>query len=187
MLKSYDDRWQVDGSSEGEEVLADSQRLNYPTPPTTAPPINFVLTEFHVLLLYPNRVIGVSVLNQSMVFEDFYNEVSHLICGGTVVFGPPTDTVWDGRPTLLYTTQNTLSFKHGSYRGTATLFWIWHRRERVALCVPVSLSISRYTLYYNNSAHLILQFFTLHSKNTVKCTINNKNYSLILCYRVNMV
>lgn len=76
MLKSYDDCWQVDGSSEGEEVLADSQRLNYPTPPTTAPPINFVLTEFHVLLLYPNRVIGVSVLNQSMVFEDFYSEVS---------------------------------------------------------------------------------------------------------------
>lgn len=90
MLKSYDDCRQVDGSSEGEEVLADSQRLNYPTPPTTAPPINFVLTEFHVLLLYPNRVIGVSVLNQSMVFEDFYSEVSHLISGGTVVFWPPT-------------------------------------------------------------------------------------------------
>lgn len=108
MLKSYNDRWQVDGSSEGEEVLADSQRLNYPTLPTTAPPINFVLTEFHVLLLYPNRVIGVSVLNQSMVFEDFYSEVSHLISGGTV--------------SLLYTMQNTLSFRHRSYRCTATLF-----------------------------------------------------------------
>lgn len=136
MLKSYDDRWQVDGSSEGEEVLADSQRLNYPTPPTTAPPINFVLTEFHVLLLYPNRVIGVSVLNQSMVFEDFYSEVSYLISGG-----PPTDIVWDGRPRLLNTMQNTLSFKHGSYRGTATLFWIWHRRERESSAVCASQSV----------------------------------------------
>lgn len=168
MLKSYDDRWQVDGSSEGEEVLADSQRLNYPTPPTTAPPINFVLTEFHVLLLYPNRVIGVSVLNQSMVFEDFYSEVSHLISGGSVVFGIPTDIVWDGRPTLLYTMQSTLSFKHGSYRGTATLFWIWHRRERVAPCEPVSLSISRNTLYYNNSRSSDITVFHITIKEYLK-------------------
>lgn len=66
---------QVEGSSEGEEVLTDSQRLNYSA--STPPPINFVLTEFHVLLLYTNRVIGISILNQAMVFEDFYNEVKY--------------------------------------------------------------------------------------------------------------
>ncbi|KAG8282980.1 Vacuolar protein sorting-associated protein 18 like protein [Homalodisca vitripennis] len=65
----------IDVAGEGDEVLADSQRLNYPLSPPAAPPINFVLTEFHVLLLYPNRVVGVSTLNQAMVFEDFYNEV----------------------------------------------------------------------------------------------------------------
>lgn len=53
--------------------MSDSQRLNYPA---SAPaPLNFVLTEFHVLLLYPNKVVGLSILNQSMVFEDLYNEV----------------------------------------------------------------------------------------------------------------
>lgn len=148
MLKSYDDCRQVDGSSEGEEVLADSQRLNYPTPSTTAPPINFVLTEFHVLLLYPNRVIGVSVLNQSMVFEDFYSEVSHLISGGTVV-------------APLYNAEHPFIQAWIIQGDSDTLY----RRERVAPCVPVSLSISRNTTTH---AHLILQFFHITIKEYLK-------------------
>lgn len=127
--------------------MADSQRLNYPTPPTTAPPINFVLTEFHVLLLYPNRVIGVSVLNQSMVFEDFYSEVSHLISGGTVV-------------APLYNAEHPFIQAQIIQVYSDTLY----RRERVAPCVPVSMSISRHTLYYNNSRSSDIAVFSHYNQ-----------------------
>ncbi|XP_054289696.1 vacuolar protein sorting-associated protein 18 homolog isoform X1 [Macrosteles quadrilineatus] len=81
---------QVDISGEGEEVLSDSQRLNYPA---SAPaPLNFVLTEFHVLLLYPNKVVGLSILNQSMVFEDLYNESYGRLV--TITKDPTKGTVW---------------------------------------------------------------------------------------------
>uniref|UniRef100_A0A8D8Y9F0 Vacuolar protein sorting-associated protein 18 homolog n=1 Tax=Cacopsylla melanoneura TaxID=428564 RepID=A0A8D8Y9F0_9HEMI len=41
----------------------------------TAPGVvSFILTEFHVLLLYPDHVTGVSLLSKQMVFEDYYNE-----------------------------------------------------------------------------------------------------------------
>lgn len=42
---------------------------------STAHPLSFVLTEFHVLLLYTNHVKGVSLLNQELIFEDIYNDV----------------------------------------------------------------------------------------------------------------
>ncbi|XP_046660133.1 vacuolar protein sorting-associated protein 18 homolog isoform X2 [Homalodisca vitripennis] len=83
---------QIDVAGEGDEVLADSQRLNYPLSPPAAPPINFVLTEFHVLLLYPNRVVGVSTLNQAMVFEDFYNESYGKLV--SITKDPVKGTVW---------------------------------------------------------------------------------------------
>ncbi|XP_076171976.1 vacuolar protein sorting-associated protein 18 dor [Ptiloglossa arizonensis] len=41
---------------------------------STAHPLSFVLTEFHVLLLYTNHVKGVSLLNQELIFEDIYND-----------------------------------------------------------------------------------------------------------------
>lgn len=39
-------------------------------------PLNFVLTEFHALLLYSDHVKGVSLLNKELIFEDIYNDVS---------------------------------------------------------------------------------------------------------------
>lgn len=41
----------------------------------TSIPLSFVLTEFHALLLYPDRVKGISLLNQELIFEDIYNDV----------------------------------------------------------------------------------------------------------------
>lgn len=42
---------------------------------TTTVPLSFVLTEFHALLLYADRVKGISLLNQELIFEDIYNDV----------------------------------------------------------------------------------------------------------------
>lgn len=42
---------------------------------TTMVPLSFVLTEFHALLLYPDHVKGISLLNQELIFEDIYNDV----------------------------------------------------------------------------------------------------------------
>lgn len=64
---------QLNGTGEGDSMLINSQLLNYPSP--TMPPISFVLTEFHVLLLYSDHVTAISILSQSIVFEDIYDEV----------------------------------------------------------------------------------------------------------------
>lgn len=42
---------------------------------TTSAPLSFVFTEFHALLLYTDRVKGMSLLNQDLIFEDIYNDV----------------------------------------------------------------------------------------------------------------
>lgn len=39
--------------------------------------ITFALTEFHVLLLYANRVEVLSVLNKETYFVEYYDEVCH--------------------------------------------------------------------------------------------------------------
>ncbi|XP_014226256.1 vacuolar protein sorting-associated protein 18 homolog [Trichogramma pretiosum] len=77
---------QVDTKSDPENILINQQFL--PCPETsllsssinntnkkkTAAPLSFVLTEFHVLLLYVDHVKGVSLLNQELIFEDIYND-----------------------------------------------------------------------------------------------------------------
>lgn len=45
------------------------------TSQVTTAPLSFVLTEFHALLLYTDRVKGISLLNQELIFEDIYNDV----------------------------------------------------------------------------------------------------------------
>lgn len=48
---------------------------------TTSAPLSFVLTEFHALLLYPDHVKGMSLLNQELIFEDVYNDVRKILSG----------------------------------------------------------------------------------------------------------
>ena len=36
----------------------------------TCTPMSMVLTEFHALLAYPSRVVGLCLLNEAVVFED---------------------------------------------------------------------------------------------------------------------
>lgn len=79
----------MDSKADPENVLINQQLL--PCPETslltsslssrrkTLAPLSFVLTEFHVLLLYSDHVKGVSLLNQELIFEDVYNDVSFTI------------------------------------------------------------------------------------------------------------
>ncbi|XP_076764775.1 vacuolar protein sorting-associated protein 18 homolog isoform X1 [Xylocopa sonorina] len=72
---------QFDPKVDPKNVLINQQMLNYPeaslmasVSKTTTAPLSFVLTEFHALLLYTDRVKGISLLNQDLIFEDIYND-----------------------------------------------------------------------------------------------------------------
>ncbi|XP_078033999.1 vacuolar protein sorting-associated protein 18 dor [Augochlora pura] len=73
---------QIDPNIDSRNVLQNQQMITCPetsligssASQTSTPPLSFVLTEFHALLLYPDRVKGISLLNQELIFEDIYND-----------------------------------------------------------------------------------------------------------------
>lgn len=75
----------------GDTVLTDSQLLRYPDASSGAP-IAFVLTNFHALLLYPDHVVGVSLLNQEPIFEDLYSETHGKLV--SITKDPVKSTIW---------------------------------------------------------------------------------------------
>ncbi|KAK7864534.1 hypothetical protein R5R35_007310 [Gryllus longicercus] len=75
----------------GDTVLADSQLVRYPVPASGAP-MSFVLSHFHALLLYPDHVVGVSLLNQEPVFEDIYSETYGKLVN--IAKDPIKGTIW---------------------------------------------------------------------------------------------
>ncbi|XP_058794794.1 vacuolar protein sorting-associated protein 18 homolog isoform X2 [Phymastichus coffea] len=92
---------QVDSKVDPENVLINQQML--PCPETslltssisskkTLAPISFVLTEFHVLLLYSDHVKGVSLLNQELIFEDVYNDAFGKLVN--IIKDPTTGSIW---------------------------------------------------------------------------------------------
>ena len=52
----------------GESVMTDTNLFPYPNPANI--PIDLLLTEFHLILLYPNKVHAISTLNNSIVWEE---------------------------------------------------------------------------------------------------------------------
>jgi hypothetical protein len=38
-------------------------------------PLGFVVTDFHILLLYHDHISGISILSEELVFHDYFNEV----------------------------------------------------------------------------------------------------------------
>ncbi len=57
-----------------KQVIVRNNRLEYdPIRPTA---LGLVLTSFHVLLLYPDKIVGISVLNAKVAFIYNYDEVS---------------------------------------------------------------------------------------------------------------
>lgn len=65
----------------GDFEVEQQDLLNFPS---TAP-LSFILTEFHALLMYPDLIKGVSLLNHDVVFEDEFNEVCFFLNFKTVL------------------------------------------------------------------------------------------------------
>ncbi|KOC69473.1 Vacuolar protein sorting-associated protein 18 like protein, partial [Habropoda laboriosa] len=75
---------QIDPQVDPKNVLINQQRLicseaspmknNDSETPLSPAPLSFVLTEFHALLVYTDRVKGMSLLNEKLIFEDIYND-----------------------------------------------------------------------------------------------------------------
>ncbi|OXU27272.1 hypothetical protein TSAR_013576 [Trichomalopsis sarcophagae] len=91
----------VDSKVDPENILVNQQML--PCPETSllsssvsrkknAAPLSFVLTEFHVLLLYSDHVKGVSLLNQELIFEDIYNDAFGKLVN--ITKDPMTGSIW---------------------------------------------------------------------------------------------
>ncbi|KDR19383.1 Vacuolar protein sorting-associated protein 18-like protein, partial [Zootermopsis nevadensis] len=72
-------------------VVTNSQLLQY-HPPNSGAPLAFVITEFHVLLLYADHVKGISLLNHELVFEDVYSESFGKLVN--ITQDPVKGTIW---------------------------------------------------------------------------------------------
>lgn len=59
--------------------MAQSRMLKYPPQDdATAVPLSFVLTQYHALLLYTNRLSAMCLLNEEVIFQDIFSpEVIH--------------------------------------------------------------------------------------------------------------
>ncbi|XP_075973886.1 vacuolar protein sorting-associated protein 18 dor isoform X2 [Anticarsia gemmatalis] len=57
-------------------LISQSSLISYPTGGTEkeVAPLSFVLTEFHALLMYSDRVKIVSLISQELIYEDMYTE-----------------------------------------------------------------------------------------------------------------
>ncbi|KAL4709069.1 hypothetical protein ACJJTC_013482 [Scirpophaga incertulas] len=77
-------------------VFTHGDLINYPavSDPTQVEkaPISFVLTEFHVLLMYSNKVKAVSLLNKELVFEETFSEVHGQL--KSLIKDPKRKTIW---------------------------------------------------------------------------------------------
>ncbi|XP_046364864.1 vacuolar protein sorting-associated protein 18 homolog isoform X1 [Haliotis rufescens] len=66
----------VTGAAGPNSVLSNAKLMPYPkeVDEKPAPPISMLLTEFHVLILYPDRLKAVCVLNEQLIYDDVYVE-----------------------------------------------------------------------------------------------------------------
>ncbi|XP_070564875.1 vacuolar protein sorting-associated protein 18 homolog isoform X2 [Ptychodera flava] len=64
----------MDYSGQSRDVTTDSRLLQYPLEDGEkfVPPLSMVVTEFHVLLLFPDRLKAMCVLNEQLIYEDIY-------------------------------------------------------------------------------------------------------------------
>ncbi len=87
----------LDFESTSDDLIDGAQLLPYPimaSSPSLSPtrqntasstvPISMSLTEFHFLLLYRDRVLGISNLNEQLAYEELLPLVSYLTLCGTL-------------------------------------------------------------------------------------------------------
>lgn len=90
----------IDPNIDPKNVLVKQQMLSCPASSlmgsnlsdVNSAPLAFVLTEFHALLLYPDRVKGISLLNQELIFEDIYNDAFGQLLN--IVKDPVNRSIW---------------------------------------------------------------------------------------------
>ncbi|CAG4975615.1 unnamed protein product [Colias eurytheme] len=87
---------QLDPTSQqnSNSLFTQSELINYPSHKDGKEntPLSFVLTEFHALLMYSDRVKAVSLLNQELVYEDRYSEIHGKL--KNIVKDPARRTIW---------------------------------------------------------------------------------------------
>ncbi|XP_055616898.1 vacuolar protein sorting-associated protein 18 homolog [Toxorhynchites rutilus septentrionalis] len=65
-------------------------------------PVSFVLTDFHAILLYPDHVTAISLLNYQIVYEEYFVEQ----------YGRLTNVVKDVRSNVTYVYSNKMIFRY---------------------------------------------------------------------------
>ncbi|XP_048483000.1 vacuolar protein sorting-associated protein 18 homolog isoform X2 [Plutella xylostella] len=89
---------QLDPTSQqnSNSLFTQSELINYPPEKNDSAkdktPLAFVLTEFHALLMFSDRVKAVSLLNQELVYEDFYSEAHGKL--KNIIKDPKRRTIW---------------------------------------------------------------------------------------------
>ncbi|XP_042895877.1 vacuolar protein sorting-associated protein 18 homolog [Parasteatoda tepidariorum] len=76
-----------------KNLIVKRKLLHYPEEKSgNRVPLSIILTEFHVLVLFHDRLKVISVLNQQLVFEDFFSETYGSLKG--IVKDPEKGTIW---------------------------------------------------------------------------------------------
>lgn len=87
---------QLDPTSQqnSNSLFTQSELINYPVENDDCKetPLSFVLTEFHALIMYSDRVKAISLLNQELVYEDHYSEAHGKL--KNIVKDPKRKTIW---------------------------------------------------------------------------------------------
>lgn len=98
-------------------------------------PLSFVLTEFHVLLMYSDRVKVVSLLSQELVFEDKYSEAH----------GKLKNIVRDTKKRTIWAITDKSVFRYKVVREERNLWIIYSDKEQFDLAKEYC---------YNNPAYI---------------------------------
>lgn len=87
---------QLDPTSQqnSNSLFTQGQLINYPPDPIRrdVAPLNFVITDFHALILFPDRIKVISLLNQELVHEDFFSEANGKL--KTIIKDTKKRTIW---------------------------------------------------------------------------------------------
>ncbi|KAH9632081.1 hypothetical protein HF086_015285 [Spodoptera exigua] len=130
---------QLDPTSQqnSNSLFTQGALISYPTDgdePENAP-LSFVLTEFHVLLMYSDRVKVISLISQELVFEDKYSEAQ----------GKLKNIVRDAKKRTIWAITDKCVFRYKVVREERNLWIIYSDKEQFDLAKEYC---------YNNPAYI---------------------------------
>ncbi|XP_063381072.1 vacuolar protein sorting-associated protein 18 homolog [Cydia fagiglandana] len=120
---------QLDPSSQqnSNSLFTQAGLINYPDDKDKddkdRAPLSFVLTEFHALLMYPDRVKAVSLLNHELVYEDIYSEAH----------GKLKNIVKDFRKRTIWAVTDKTLFRYKIVREERDVWKIYSDKEQFDL------------------------------------------------------